>query len=324
MKTREFYQSLIERLLKESVVETTLFLEGERFLEHTFGQAETKGDQVFSECLSGKPEVVLCGGGHVSLALSKLLDLLDYSVIVLDDREEFVNAQRFPMAKALYLVDFEKDLPIFSDQASYLILTRGHQADYTCLSKVLRRKFAYAGMIGSRTKVALSIEKLRKEGFLEEQISKLHAPIGLPIGGSTPMEIGVSIVAELISERAKEERYVFDPAVMEGLMKVKETCILVTILETEGSVPRGKGSRMLILPDGKIYGSVGGGAIEYSVLQRALCFGKEEKACIEEYELTNADAAGLGMVCGGRVRVLFERIEGKEESVSCNQKIAIQ
>ena len=307
MTTKAFYLELIDRLSRKAEVRIAISLDKRQLGEHYFEKNIPNGVKVFAERLHGKKKTVLCGGGHVSLALSKLLSLLDYTVIVVDDRDEFVNPMRFPFADKLYCLDFEKGLPSFEDGTYYVIMTRGHQSDYTCLSQILRRNYAYVGMIGSQLKVALAKECLKEEGFSDEVISSVHAPIGLPIGGSTPMEIAVSIAAELVQERSKAETTIFDPAVAQGIREAVHGSFLATVAESFGSVPRGRGSRMLIQPTGQTIGSVGGGAIEHKVIERALSL-KEEMVCLERYELSNQDAAGLGMVCGGQVLILLERL----------------
>jgi len=89
------------------------------------------------------------------------------------------------------------------DESSYLVIvTRGHIHDKTVLDQCLRTKAKYIGMIGSRRKKAMIYEKLLEEGFTKADLDRVHAPIGLDIGAETPVEIAVSIVAELIQVRA--------------------------------------------------------------------------------------------------------------------------
>ena len=93
------------------------------------------------------------------------------------------------------------------DRDSYVVIvTRGHLNDRAVLEQVLKREAGYIGMIGSRRKCELIFQELRKEGFSDEDIRRVHAPIGLPIDAETPEEIGVSIVAEMIRDRAKRNQ----------------------------------------------------------------------------------------------------------------------
>lgn len=310
MDYRSFYRELSSRLERETAVRTGTVLEGEHAGEKMFLPPREKEEsgEVMEETFFGKIHVVLCGGGHVSLAAAKILKLLDYELTVIDDREEFASIQRFSMADHVLCLNFEKDFAgvLFPAGAYYVILTRGHEHDYTCLENIMKRPYGYLGMIGSRSKVRQQKEKLLEAGFLQEQIDTVHAPIGLPIGGQTPEEIAVSIAAEIIQVKNRSSRNVLEEAVKEGLA-CPEAGTVVTVVEKEGSSPRGKGSRMVVTKSGKIFGTIGGGAIEYRAAQKAvqLCESKTSFA-LQQYDLSNAEAADLGMVCGGRVKVMFE------------------
>ncbi|HPP07446.1 MAG TPA: XdhC family protein, partial [Syntrophorhabdaceae bacterium] len=144
------------------------------------------------------------GGGHVSQYLSIVAKLVDFYTVVIDDRPEFANKERFPDADEILVMDFESvfDRLSFTGNEYVVIVTRGHQYDASVLQEVLRHDFKYVGMIGSKRKVKIILENLRQMGFREELINKVHAPIGLDINAETPQEIAISIVAELIKERA--------------------------------------------------------------------------------------------------------------------------
>ena len=127
---------------------------------------------------------------------------------------------------------------------------------------MLRGKYAYVGMIGSKTKVAAVRKALEEAGFSREILDGVDAPIGLPIGGQTPAEIAVSIAARLVQVRA---------ALGPGVTKPPEgPGVLCTIVEKHGSAPRGVGAWMLVRPDGTCAGTIGGGAVEHQVKQDAL------------------------------------------------------
>ena len=131
---------------------------------------------------------------------------VDFWTVVLDDRAEFTNRKHFPSADRLVVLDsFSNALDQISiDKDSYLVvITRGHLDDVTVMPQVLKTNARYIGMIGSRRKCALVFEDLRDQGFSDEAIQRVHAPIGLHISAETPEEIAVSIVAEMIQERAK-------------------------------------------------------------------------------------------------------------------------
>ncbi|MCC0679148.1 XdhC family protein [Clostridioides sp. ES-S-0005-03] len=147
------------------------------------------------------------GAGHISKDVAVILSLLEFRTIVIDDREEFANSERFPHSEVVVLDSFENipDFPI--DENSYIIiLTRGHLYDSSSLEWALKTNPCYIGMIGSRTKIGLTYEKLMKKGFSKQELNKVHAPIGIKLDAQTPAEIAVCIAAELINCRANKEK----------------------------------------------------------------------------------------------------------------------
>lgn len=150
-------------------------------------------------------KAVIFGAGHVGLALEPVLRHVDFATIVVDDREEYASKDRFPKAAQVIVIeDFEdayKDIE--TDEDTFIvIMTRGHNYDYTVLKQSLSKKWAYLGMIGSKSKVADIMLQLEEDGFSKKLLSKVHSPIGLKIKSETPEEIGVSIAAEMIQVRA--------------------------------------------------------------------------------------------------------------------------
>lgn len=144
------------------------------------------------------------GGGHVSQYLSIVAKLVDFYTVVIDDRPEFANSERFPDADEIMVENFESAFErlSFTGNEFIVIVTRGHQYDAFVLQEVLKHNFKYVGMIGSKRKVKIILENLKQMGFSEELINRVHAPIGLDINAETPQEIAISIVAELIKERS--------------------------------------------------------------------------------------------------------------------------
>ncbi len=145
------------------------------------------------------------GAGHVGLALEPVLRYVNFKTVVIDDREEYANRERFPeAAEVKVLPDFKHSFDeIQTDENSYIVIvTRGHMGDYDVLKDALKQKSAYVGMIGSRKKNAMLFDMLRKEGYSEDDIARVHAPIGLSIKAETPEEIAISIAAEMIQVRA--------------------------------------------------------------------------------------------------------------------------
>ena len=139
----------------------------------------------FVEIYVKNPQLIIFGGGHVSQPVAKIGKMLGFHVTVMDDREDFVTSERFPDADRLIKGSYDKlsdKIPAY-ENAYYVIVTRGHLGDSACARQILRRPYTYLGMIGSKNKVKLTREKLLGEGFSEEQLNSIHAPIGLPIGG---------------------------------------------------------------------------------------------------------------------------------------------
>ncbi len=156
------------------------------------------------EPLLPAPRVVLFGGGHVAQCMARQLDLLDYRIWVVEDRAEFARAALFPAAERVLFCDYaQADGQIAITRRDHaIIMSRGHETDEQILRWLLYTRADYIGCIGSKKKIALLKEKLLANGLSEQQIGRLHAPIGLPIGAQTPAEIAVSVAAELISYSA--------------------------------------------------------------------------------------------------------------------------
>ncbi|MBU2578258.1 XdhC family protein, partial [Patescibacteria group bacterium] len=145
------------------------------------------------------------GAGHISTFLSPLAKRVGFSVVVIDDRGEFANTERFPDADEIMVEPLSQSFDrIAVTPSSYIaIITRGHIHDHAVLKEALKQKPAYIGMIGSKRKREIIYQALIKEGTPKETLQKVHSPIGLAIGAETPEEIAVSIVAELIQERER-------------------------------------------------------------------------------------------------------------------------
>lgn len=152
-----------------------------------------------------KDTAFIFGAGHVGLALEPVLRHVGFSTTVVDDRQEYANRERFRQADQVKVINsFENAFEnIETDENSYIvIMTRGHSYDYIVLKQALEKKSAYVGMIGSKIKVADTMEKLKKDGFTEGELERVYSPIGIQIYGETPEEIAISIAAEMIKVRS--------------------------------------------------------------------------------------------------------------------------
>src|SRR5262249_48639357 len=144
------------------------------------------------------------GAGHVGFHLARLAHDVGFRVHVVDDREKFANAERFPAAVEIVV----EDIPSWLTGASLpahayaVVVTRGHTNDLDAMRALVPRDLRYLGLIGSRAKVARIFDALAAEdteGMTADRLQRVHAPIGLDIGAVTPQEIAVSILAELIA-----------------------------------------------------------------------------------------------------------------------------
>lgn len=272
-------------------------------------QLPFKKGGILAERIVTPSQLVLCGGGHVSVAVAKIAKLCGFRITVIDERAEFANEARFPEAQRILCEPFDTALMKISDSnAYYVIVTRGHRDDRACLERILGRPFAYCGMIGSKTKVRLVFDLMNTKGFSNEQLTHVHAPIGLPIGANTPEEIAVSIVGEMIQVKNSGAVGVeWDEALCGAIEKLKPPYAMVTVIGKTGSAPRSVGARMIVEPDGTSHSSVGGGYGEYEAIRHAVNM-LQNGTRVAKYtcSMTNADAAKAGMVCGGTIDVLIQ------------------
>jgi len=158
------------------------------------------GGQVsgFVNILRPGKKLFIFGGGHVGRKIYEVAKLCDFNITVIEDREDY--AEYFPQDNILICQNFAqaaRELAV--DENSYaVIVTRGHASDYDILRVLVEKPLAYLGMIGSKNKVALTFQRLRKEGVSQEDIDKIYAPVGLAIDDGSPGEIAIAIMAEIL------------------------------------------------------------------------------------------------------------------------------
>jgi xanthine dehydrogenase accessory factor len=161
------------------------------------------------ERIEAEPHLVIAGAGHVGAALARLAALLGYRVTLIDDRREFV-------AQDLFVSSVEQRIALVLAESwseavraaigngrgvSVAIVTRGHKQDEDCLGSAIAANPDYIGMIGSKRRTNIVLDKLRGEGAEEERLKRVHAPIGLDIGAVSPEEVALAILAEIVSDR---------------------------------------------------------------------------------------------------------------------------
>src|SRR5687767_6450799 len=168
--------------------------------------ADTK---ILFERIEAEPRLVIAGAGHVGASLARLGSAVGYKVTLIDDRAEFVDRKQFAglTEQGIELMVAEDWQRAVRDAigngrgVSVAIVTRGHKQDEECLRATLESQPDYIGMIGSKRRTNIVLDKLREEGADENELKKVRAPIGLDIGAVSPEEVALSILAEIVAER---------------------------------------------------------------------------------------------------------------------------
>ncbi|MBI3723898.1 XdhC family protein [bacterium] len=144
------------------------------------------------------------GAGHVGQALARAALLLDWKVVVVDDRAQFLNEPRFPGCERL-VAPFEETLARLRARApAYVaVVTRGHRYDQQCLEWAISQDARYVGLVGSRVKIRKILERALARGLPLERLERVRAPIGLDVGAVTVEEIAASIACELVAVRRR-------------------------------------------------------------------------------------------------------------------------
>ena len=160
--------------------------------------------EVFIEPVT-MPQLMIFGAGHISHELSPMAAKAGFAVTVVDDRASFANPDRFPHARRVIARDsfeacFEELAP--GPMCYCVVVTRGHAMDLECVDFALQSSARYVGLIGSKVKVRNILRRLAVAERLQDvDLQRLHAPIGVDLGGGTHGEIAVAILAELIAHR---------------------------------------------------------------------------------------------------------------------------
>jgi len=158
---------------------------------------------VFVEPVLPVSTLFLFGAGHVSFSIHRAARLAGFETVIIDDREAYANAERFPDARECIADDFECAMSrVVPNELSYVVIvTRGHKDDMRVLKWAVETRARYIGMIGSQRKTIAIYRELVNQGIAAEKFERVFAPVGLDIGAITPEEIGISIVAEMIAIR---------------------------------------------------------------------------------------------------------------------------
>ncbi|HEV7396563.1 MAG TPA: XdhC family protein [Pyrinomonadaceae bacterium] len=169
-------------------------------------QSDWQNAKLMFERIEPEPRIVICGAGHVGAALARLAGLIGYWGTLIDDRREFLSRDVVSDERISFLFTtewFESVREALGNGrgVSVAVVTRGHNEDEICLRAVMSTEVDYVGMIGSKRRTNIVLDRLREAGADEERLRRVHAPIGLDIGAVTPEEVALAIMAEVVARR---------------------------------------------------------------------------------------------------------------------------
>ena len=195
--------SLGDRALESHVVDQATGFLASREETRMFSLGESS---LLFERLQPAPRLVVCGAGHVGASLARLAAFTGYHTTLIDDRAEFLKRERFPEEQIELLVaggwsSAVRDSVGNGRGVSVAVVTRGHNEDEQCIDAAVRANPDYVGLIGSKRRTSIVIDRLREAGLPQEQLEKIHAPIGLDIGAVSPEEVALAIMAEIVAHR---------------------------------------------------------------------------------------------------------------------------
>jgi xanthine dehydrogenase accessory factor len=186
----------------ESIAETRVF----QVKDLSPALAEWAEAQILFERIQLEPRLVICGAGHVGASLARLASLLGYRATLIDDRADFVKREQFPereieLVAARSWTEAVQGAVGNGHGVCVAIVTRGHSEDEQCLRAVMAVDADYVGLIGSKRRTNIVLQRLRESGAKVERLAKVHAPVGLDIGAVTPEEVALAIMAEIVAVR---------------------------------------------------------------------------------------------------------------------------
>jgi xanthine dehydrogenase accessory factor len=213
-ETGERTGSLGETFLDEAVAAFARTFLDSRAEAQTFKLEELTGERgaqaedarIMFERIEPEPRLVICGAGHVGASLALLARMLGYRTLLIDDRADFVTRERFPdegieLVVASNWTDAVRAGLGSGRNVAVAVVTRGHNEDEDCMRAVMSIHPDYVGLIGSRRRTNIVLERLREADFEEKYLKEVRAPVGLDIGAVTPQEVALSILSEIVSER---------------------------------------------------------------------------------------------------------------------------
>ncbi len=156
-----------------------------------------------TEPLDSKPNIYIIGGGHIGLALSQIMNLLGFYIILIDDRPNLNTMETNAFYNEKYIVDYNKiGENVKTNKADFIaLMSFGYRSDKIVIKQLINHSYAYFGVLGSKRKMETLLLELLKEGIPKEKLDHLHTPIGLKIHSKTPYEIAISIAAQIIESK---------------------------------------------------------------------------------------------------------------------------
>ena len=199
----------LELLAAERSETKTYSFNPEGTTPHAFGAVCGGRAEIFFDVAVPPDLLLIVGGGHCGRALAEAASLLDFSIVVADDRAEFARPEDFAFPNVWSVLHLPADfsgLPEPDNRTYVALVSKGYVTDEAALRRVIDSPAAYIGMIGSRRKRDIVFDRLRASGMSEEKLSRVRSPIGLEIEADSPQEIAISILAEIIAVRRAAER----------------------------------------------------------------------------------------------------------------------
>ena len=210
----EFYGSLGDRALDEAVVSYVETFLHSRAEARTFKLAEITSElapktdaRILFERIEPEPRLVICGAGHVGASLARLARFIGYRTTLIDDRADFIARALFPDEGIELIVAADGWADALRKGigagrgVSVAVVTRGHNEDEECMRAIMQTQPDYVGLIGSRRRTNIVLDRLREAGIDENRLREVRAPVGLDIGAVSPQEVALSILAEIVAER---------------------------------------------------------------------------------------------------------------------------
>jgi xanthine dehydrogenase accessory factor len=197
----DFRKELFNKIAQNETVVWNTVIENTDVVQNTISNTTTNEANVFSHEIRRKSQMIIIGAAHISSALIHLAKFYEFETIVIDPRTTFAEQVNFDVAPDQIHNDYPSEVlgDYKLDNETYaVILSHDPKIDDNALQILLKKEVAYIGALGSKKTHAKRVQRLLDEGFSQEQVDRIHAPIGMGINSRTPKEIALSIMAEII------------------------------------------------------------------------------------------------------------------------------